>query len=309
MLAPPPRPPRHDPARHLRSRRPGGLDRRALVLGEGAPTRPASTGRRRGSAPPSRSTLGSPARWTRAGSTRPRRDSADRRRRAGQTRSPRARRASPTAGVPKIQPGERPPYTSGEVPLASQTTFPLSTNGLLIGKLPGFGDYSCSATVISSESDSVLITAGHCVYDFQVGFAKRVAFAPAYHQGDTPFGVWSAADLIATLPVAAPELQLRLRDRAPGQGGRAGGRRRRRRAGRRLQPAPQADLPGDRLPVQPRQGGEDVELRRRLRRRRPARRQHLRQARQRDRLRHEAGRQRRRLVHHRRRKATSSSTR
>ena len=102
------------------------------------------------------------------------------------------------AGVPKIKPGERPPYSSGEVPLESQTTFPLSTNGLLVGKLPGFGNYSCSATVVSSESDSVLMTAGHCVYDFQVGFAKRVAFAPAYHRGDTPFGVWSASDLIAT---------------------------------------------------------------------------------------------------------------
>lgn len=100
-------------------------------------------------------------------------------------------------GVPKIKPGERPPYTSGEVPLASQTTFPLSTNGLLVGKLKGFGDYSCSATVISSGSDSVLMTAGHCVYDFNAGFAKRVAFAPAFHRGDTPFGVWSAADLVA----------------------------------------------------------------------------------------------------------------
>ena len=106
----------------------------------------------------------------------------------------------PTAprGPGKVNIGDRPPYQSGEVPLGSQTTYPTSTNGRLFGKLRGFGGYSCSATVISSSSHSVIMTAGHCVHDQDAGFAKRVIFVPAYHRGDRPFGVWGASRLITT---------------------------------------------------------------------------------------------------------------
>ncbi len=106
----------------------------------------------------------------------------------------------PTAprGGGKVQIGDHPPYDSGEVPIGSQTTFPTSTNGRLFGKLRGIGQYSCSATVISSSSHSVIMTAGHCVFDQGAGFASKVIFAPAYHRGDRPFGTWSASRLITT---------------------------------------------------------------------------------------------------------------
>ena len=107
---------------------------------------------------------------------------------------------APTAprGPGKVQIGDHPPYDSGEVPLAQQTTFPTSTNGRLFGKLKGFGGYSCSATVVSSSSHSVIMTAGHCVFDENAGFAKKVIFVPAYHDRARPFGVFAASRLVAT---------------------------------------------------------------------------------------------------------------
>jgi V8-like Glu-specific endopeptidase len=100
------------------------------------------------------------------------------------------------AGHPPV--GQRiqsnPPYQSGEVPLANQTAFPTSTNGRIFGKFQGIGQYSCSATVVASKSQSVIMTAGHCVFDSQAGFASKVVFVPAYHDGDRPFGIWQATN-------------------------------------------------------------------------------------------------------------------
>ena len=37
----------------------------------------------------------------------------------------------------------------------------------------------------------MILTAGHCVFDEKAGFAKRIAFIPAYHDGSRPFGTWA----------------------------------------------------------------------------------------------------------------------
>jgi hypothetical protein len=89
-----------------------------------------------------------------------------------------------------------PPYQSGEVPLANQTIYPTSTNGRIFGKFQGIGQYSCSATVVSSKSQSVIMTAGHCVFDEDAGFASKIVFVPAYHDGDRPFGIWAATNAV-----------------------------------------------------------------------------------------------------------------
>lgn len=90
-----------------------------------------------------------------------------------------------------VRPGPDPPFTSGPVADLDRTRFPYRANGILVGKFPKLGLYSCSATVVRSGSDSTILTAGHCLYDQRVGYAKAVAFAPAYDRGDTPFGVYS----------------------------------------------------------------------------------------------------------------------
>jgi hypothetical protein len=91
------------------------------------------------------------------------------------------------------------PFTSVEVP--DPATPPNAVNGRLFGHLDGFGDFSCSATVLDSANGRVIMTAGHCVYDPQLGrFARQLSFVPAYDDGATPFGQWQWTSLITTRP-------------------------------------------------------------------------------------------------------------
>ncbi|MFI0737952.1 trypsin-like serine peptidase [Streptomyces sp. NPDC021100] len=50
---------------------------------------------------------------------------------------------------------------------------------------PGHG---CTASVVHSRKGDLLVTAAHCVYTD--GFHTDVAFAPGYHDGEAPYGVW-----------------------------------------------------------------------------------------------------------------------
>jgi hypothetical protein len=91
------------------------------------------------------------------------------------------------------------PFTSFEVP--DPTTPPNPTNGRLFGHLNGFGDFSCSATVLDTANGRVIMTAGHCVYDPRLGrFARQLSFVPAYDEGAAPFGRWQWTSLITTRP-------------------------------------------------------------------------------------------------------------
>jgi V8-like Glu-specific endopeptidase len=66
----------------------------------------------------------------------------------------------------------------------------------------GATNYVCSGTSLRSPSQSVVWTAGHCVYggDIITGgkFFDDWMFAPAYRNGKTPYGEWTAKDLAAT---------------------------------------------------------------------------------------------------------------
>lgn len=79
--------------------------------------------------------------------------------------------------------------------------YPNRVHGKLVGYYAGVGIFSCSATVVSSGSKSLITTAGHCVYD-KGGtnrFAAALAFAPAYGPGNSqPYGVWGATNIITT---------------------------------------------------------------------------------------------------------------
>ncbi len=48
-------------------------------------------------------------------------------------------------------------------------------------------DHSCTASVVSSTSGDLLITAAHCVS----GQGTDITVAPGYDAGSTPYGVWS----------------------------------------------------------------------------------------------------------------------
>ena len=79
------------------------------------------------------------------------------------------------------------PFTSGPVidPLLSGAT----VHGKLFTRLKG-ADRECSATSVNSLNRSVILTAGHCVYERGRGFARRLAFVPAYDNHLRPLGTW-----------------------------------------------------------------------------------------------------------------------
>jgi V8-like Glu-specific endopeptidase len=73
---------------------------------------------------------------------------------------------------------------------------PNNANGKLLGRDSG-GGYTCSATVVRSRNLNEIVTAGHCVHTIQFGWARKLLFIPAYHQGDAPFGKWAGREASA----------------------------------------------------------------------------------------------------------------
>ena len=113
------------------------------------------------------------------------------------------------------------------------------------------GDFVCSGTAVNSRNRSVVWTAGHCVYDAELGGGKSVnfSFVPAYANGNAPYGEWPAKQLVDREAVeAVRELPLR-----PWGGGRQATEREDpagddRRARDRIRPAPPQALRHLRLP-------------------------------------------------------------
>jgi V8-like Glu-specific endopeptidase len=89
------------------------------------------------------------------------------------------------------------PFSSAELP--DTTSFPNRTHGNVFFTLGRTG-YSCSATVVNSPSQSVVVTAGHCVHFGGKGrpWATNWVFAPGYQDGSAPFGTWAARRLFTT---------------------------------------------------------------------------------------------------------------
>ncbi len=53
-----------------------------------------------------------------------------------------------------------------------------------VGALFADGSHFCTASVVHSEAGDLVLTAAHCVRD-------GMTFAPGYHDGVTPFGMWT----------------------------------------------------------------------------------------------------------------------
>jgi hypothetical protein len=108
-------------------------------------------------------------------------------------------------GEAGIGPAAPEPLIAQPVPLASTAVdhparYPNRVHGKLFGHFDGLGDYSCSATVISSRSESLILTAGHCIYDAggTNQFATHVAFVPGYSKNTLPYGYWNGTNAITT---------------------------------------------------------------------------------------------------------------
>jgi hypothetical protein len=58
------------------------------------------------------------------------------------------------------------------------------------------GTVKCTATVVDAPNRSTLFTAGHCLNSAGNGVASSATFAPGYHDGISPFGRWTSAQLL-----------------------------------------------------------------------------------------------------------------
>lgn len=63
---------------------------------------------------------------------------------------------------------------------------PAETAASAVGALFANGSHFCSASVVHSAAGDLVLTAAHCVKD-------GMSFAPGYHDGVAPFGMWTVA--------------------------------------------------------------------------------------------------------------------
>lgn len=105
-----------------------------------------------------------------------------------------------------------PSLDFGEALSAQPTGSPMSRSNPLTGTafsgLPQVGalfgydgtsttSHFCSGSVVASDKGDLVITAAHCVYDESSGsLTTDVAFVPGYHDGQQPYGVWTASQIV-----------------------------------------------------------------------------------------------------------------
>ncbi|MFF4403156.1 trypsin-like serine peptidase [Streptomyces sp. NPDC001404] len=100
-------------------------------------------------------------------------------------------------------------------PSARVTSFPQSggpwTGGGAVVKTSGrvFFTFqgrnaSCSGDAITSKNASTVITAGHCV-KYQGSWHTNWTFVPGYHDGQAPYGTWTATKTLSTPQWSASE--------------------------------------------------------------------------------------------------------
>ena len=84
-----------------------------------------------------------------------------------------------------------PTLTATSETIADPTEPAYRVNGVIFIN-EGFGYGRCSGTSVVSPSKSVVITAGHCVYDEGIWSNRKWVFVPGYHHGERPFGTFTA---------------------------------------------------------------------------------------------------------------------
>lgn len=95
------------------------------------------------------------------------------------------------AGAPSAGQGAK---QQGQAPADSSLKYPLSTVGKIFFSDSSGLNYVCSGTAVISSNQSVVDTAGHCLY-WQRNWTRNVIFCPLYDHGTTPFGCWAARAL------------------------------------------------------------------------------------------------------------------
>jgi hypothetical protein len=106
----------------------------------------------------------------------------------------RMRAAQPIEGTPPAQAsGLDPTLTSTSETIGDPTEPAYRVNGVIfISEGAGIGFGRCSGTSVVAPNKSVVITAGHCVYEDGIWADHKWVFVPGYHHGERPFGTFTA---------------------------------------------------------------------------------------------------------------------
>jgi V8-like Glu-specific endopeptidase len=106
----------------------------------------------------------------------------------------RMRAARPIEGTPSAHGSALDPVLTSTSETIDDPTAPqYRVNGVIfISEGAGIGFGRCSGTSVVSPNKSVIITAGHCVYDEGIWADRKWVFVPGYHHGERPFGTFSA---------------------------------------------------------------------------------------------------------------------
>lgn len=96
-------------------------------------------------------------------------------------------------------------FSAGATPFKSTIVnrpekYPNRVHGKLFGVFPDVGLFSCSATVVSSRSRSLITSAGHCVFDKGRSnqFATNLLFVPGFGRNSAPYGSFPVTNAITT---------------------------------------------------------------------------------------------------------------
>src|ERR1700722_8919223 len=97
--------------------------------------------------------------------------------------------------------GARPFGVGEKVPQPGQTPDAhTAVTALRVGALfehDASGDHFCTASVVDSPGEDLLITAAHCINGGGgSGYKSDIVFIPGYRDGDAPNGIWTPQQLI-----------------------------------------------------------------------------------------------------------------
>lgn len=84
------------------------------------------------------------------------------------------------------------PASSGKLPQATSVQA-RATVAALFGASSETAGHTCTASVVSSTTGDLLVTAAHCLSG--TGRGTGITVAPGYNAGSTPYGVWSVTDV------------------------------------------------------------------------------------------------------------------
>lgn len=80
-----------------------------------------------------------------------------------------------------------------------RTAHPLAAPPRKVGALlfhNSAGNHFCTASVVDSPHHDLIVTAAHCVYTRAGHYQQDIVFAPGYHQGQAPYGIWRPTAII-----------------------------------------------------------------------------------------------------------------